>query len=132
MIVVDASAILEVLLRTPAASVVEERLFAPGESLHAPHLLDVEVAQVLRRYWIAGELDDGRGREVLEDHRRMPVERYAHELLLPRIWELRANATAYDAAYLVLAEVLDAPLVTRDAGLTSVPGHGARVVLLQS
>lgn len=127
MIVVDASAILELLLRTPEAEEVERRLFAPGETLHAPHLLDIEVSQVLRRYWLAGELEETRGREALEDHARMPLERYPHVLLLPRIWELRANATAYDAAYLSLAELLDAPLVTRDVRLGSVPGHGARV-----
>lgn len=127
MIVVDASAVLEVLLRAPAAPPIEARLFAPGETLHAPHLLDVEVTQVVRRYWVAGELEEGRGREALEDQRLMPIERYGHELLLPRIWELRANATAYDAAYLALAELLDALLVARDGGLASVPGHRATV-----
>lgn len=127
MIVADASALLEVLLRTPAGRALEDRLFAPGETLHAPYLVDLEVAQVLRRYRCAGELGEGRAREALDDQRRLPLERYGHELLLPRIWELRANATAYDAAYLALAEVLDAPLVTRDARLGSVPGCRAVV-----
>lgn len=127
MIVVDASAVLELLLQTPAAKAIAERVFATGETLHAPHLLDVEVAQVVRRYWLSGEVSDWRGRQSLDDLRRMPIERYGHEILLPRMWELRANATAYDATYLALAEALVAPLVTRDARLGSVPGCRARV-----
>lgn len=130
MIVTDASAILELLLNTPAAARVAERLFAPGESLHAPHLLDLEVAQVLRRYSRAGDLDDERGQEALEDLASLPLARYPHDLLLPRIWDLRANMTAYDAAYVALAEVLEAPLVTRDARLAATRGHDARIEVL--
>ena len=130
MIVVDASAILEVLLSTPDGARVAERLFMPGETLHAPHLLDLEVAQVLRRYALAGELDSARGLEALEDLADLQLTRYPHDLLLPRIWELRRNLTAYDAAYVALAEALVAPLVTRDAALASVRAHHARVELL--
>lgn len=130
MIVVDASAILEVLLSTPDSARVAERLFRPGETLHAPHLLDIEVAQVLRRYALAGELDSVRGLEALEDLLDLPLTRYPHDLLLPRIWELRRNLTAYDGAYVALAEALAAPLVTRDAALASVRVHRARVQLL--
>lgn len=126
MIVVDASAVLEVLLRTEAAAVVEARLFG-GETLHAPHLLDLEVAQVLRRYERAGDLTPGRAREALEDLGSVRIERYSHDVFLARIWALRANATAYDACYLALAEALNAPLVTRDRMLSTVPGHTARV-----
>lgn len=126
MIVVDASALLEVLLRTPAAEAVEARIFR-GETLHAPHVLDLEVAHVLRRYEGAGELSDWRGREALEDLSGLRIERYRHDVFLPRIWSLQKNVTAYDACYLALAEVLDAPLVTRDRRLGRVPGHGARV-----
>lgn len=130
MIVVDASAILEVLLGTPDADRVAGRLFTPGETLHAPHLLDLEVAQVLRRYALAGDLEATRGVEALEDLADLPLTRYPHDLLLPRIWELRRNLTAYDAAYVALAEALAAPLVTRDAALASVRTHHARVELL--
>ena len=130
MIVVDASAILEVLLNTSAGARVAERLFMPGETLHAPHLLDLEVAQVLRRYALAGELDSGRGLEALEDLADLSLTRYPHDLLLPRIWELRRNVTAYDAVYVALAEALAAPLVTRDVALAAVRVHHARIELL--
>lgn len=130
MIVVDASAILEVLLGTPAGLRVMERLFAPAETLHAPHLLDLEVVQVLRRYTFAGELSPTRGLEALEDLAELPITRYPHDLLVPRIWELRGNLTAYDAAYVALAEALTAPLVTRDAALASPRLHQAKVELL--
>jgi len=130
VIVVDASAILEVLLGTPDADRVAGRLFTPGKTLHAPHLLDLEVAQVLRRYALAGDLEATRGVEALEDLADLPLTRYPHDLLLPRIWELRRNLTAYDAAYVALAEALAAPLVTRDAALASVRTHHARVELL--
>ncbi|MHB8656066.1 MAG: type II toxin-antitoxin system VapC family toxin [Terriglobia bacterium] len=126
MIVVDASAVLEVLLQTPAASRVSQRMFAPGESLHAPHLLDVEIAQVLRRYARSGTITADRGAEALADLADLPLNRYPHFILLPRIWQLRHNLTAYDAAYLALAEALDAPLLTRDRALASA-GHGVRV-----
>ena len=129
MIVVDASALLEVLLRTEAAAVVEARVFGGGR-LHAPHLLDLEVAQVLRRYALAGDLEADRAREALEDFRDFRIERYPHHLFLTRVWDLRQNATAYDAAYLALAEALEAPLVTRDARLAGVPGHSANVEVI--
>ena len=129
MIVVDASALLEVLLRTGAAAAVEAILFAPGESLHAPHLIDIEIAQVLRRYAAGGEIDAGRGAAALEDLAAMPLTRYPHDVLLSRVWTLRHNLTAYDAAYVALAEALDAPLLTRYRRVAGASGHGARVLL---
>ena len=98
--------------------------------MHAPHLIDVEVAQVVRRYAAAGELDAERGREALADLADFPLLRYPHDLLLQRIWELRNNLTAYDAAYVALAEVLGAPLLTRDRRLAAAPGHHAKVELV--
>jgi predicted nucleic acid-binding protein len=130
VIVVDASAALELLLRTPRGRVLAGRLLAPGETLHAPHLIDLEVAQVLRRYASAGEISAERGRQALADLADLPLSRYPHTVFLPRVWELRHNATAYDAAYLALAEAIDAPLVTADARLASAPGHTAVVEVI--
>jgi predicted nucleic acid-binding protein len=130
VIVVDASALLEVLLRTPSAEAIEERLFASGQSLHAPHLIDVEAAQVLRRYVSSGAIDAARGEAALMDLADFPIQRYPHDMLLHRIWSLRHNLTAYDAAYVALAEVLGHPLLTRDRRLASAPGHEAKVEIV--
>lgn len=130
MIVADASAILEVLLRTDAGHRIESRLFDSPETIHVPHLLDVEIAQVVRRYVLRGEVSAHRGERMVELLRRFPMARYAHEPLLRRIWALRANLTAYDAAYVALAEGLRAVLVTRDERLAAASGHRAVVELL--
>jgi predicted nucleic acid-binding protein len=130
MIVVDASALLEVLLRTPIAKTVQRWLFDSRETLHAPHLLDVEVAQVIRRYAATGEIDSERGRMALVDLADFPLHRYPHGFLLPRVWNLRNNLTAYDAVYVALAEALDARLLTRDQRLAAAAGHHARVELV--
>jgi predicted nucleic acid-binding protein len=130
MIVVDASALLEVLLRTPAAQAVEERLFDEGETLHTPHLADVEVAQVIRRYAAMGDIDGERGEAALDDLAVFPMQRYPHDFLLPRIWQLRNNLTAYDAVYVALAEVLEARLLTRDRRLAAAAGHRASIELV--
>jgi len=125
--VLDASAAVELLLALRRAEVLQERLFHAFETLHAPHLLDVEVAQVIRRYAARGEISAARGAQALADLREMRLTRYAHEPLLERVWQLRANASAYDATYLALAETLDVPLVTCDAALAAVPGVRAPV-----
>ena len=129
MIVVDASVVVEVLLRSDAGTALEERLFEGDDPLHAPHMLDVEVADALRRCAARGNLDERQGRDALADLAAMSIERHRHQPLLERIWQLRHNLTAYDAAYLALAERLGAPLLTCDAGLASVAGHRARVEL---
>lgn len=127
MIVVDASAVLDVLLRKPGATALEEMLFASDETLHAPHLIDVEVTQAARRFARVRELDEPRGRQLLADLGAMPIQRYPHDVLLDRAWSLRDNLSAYDAMYIALAEVLDAPLITRDRRLARTTGHRARI-----
>ena len=130
MIVLDASAAIDWLLQTKIGGRVEARIFSKRSSLHAPHLLDIEVEQVLRGYVKRGVITALRGREALDDLIDLALTRYPHNVLLDRVWELRDNMTAYDAAYVALAEALDAPLVTCDAKIASTPGHRARVVVV--
>ena len=130
MIVVDASALAEVLLRGLAAAAVELRIHDMRETLHAPHLIDVEVAQVVRRYAARRDIEVELGRAAIEDLADFPLQRHPHQSLLPRIWELRHNLSAYDAAYVALAETLDAPLVTLDRRLAASSGHRARIELI--
>ena len=130
MIVVNASAALEVLLQTAAAPRIEDRLFAPGETLHVPHLLDLEVVHVLRRYAASGIIDTRRGLVAIDDLTAWPLTRYPHDLFLSRIWALRHNLTAYDAAYVALAETLEVTLITCDARLAASVGHRATIALV--
>ena len=117
---------LEVLLQTRAAGAVEAHIFG-GSTLHVPHLIDLEVAQVLRRYVIRGEMTGERADRSMRLFQDFAFERYPHHIFLPRVWALRHNLTAYDACYVALAEALDAPLVTSDARLRDAAGHRARV-----
>lgn len=130
MLVPDASVIVDVLLDAPGAAAIERRILESGESLHAPALIDVEVASGLRRRAREGELDASTGLERLHVLQRFPIARHAHAHLLPRIWEHRNRLSAYDAAYVALAELLDATLVTRDTALARSKGHKARIELL--
>lgn len=132
MIVLDASAALELVLNTATAAEVATRIADPDETLHAPHLIDLEVAQVLRRYVLAGDIAEPVGRTALSDFADLDVARYPHDGLLPRIWQLRNNMTAYDAAYVALAEALDAPLITTDTRLARASGHAAAVEIVGS
>jgi predicted nucleic acid-binding protein len=127
VIVLDASAAVDWLLQSPAAHRIESRIFSRIESLHAPELMDLEVAQVLRRLVREGTLTASRAEGAIEDLMDLRITRYPHLLLLPRIWQLRHNLSAYDAAYVVLAEKLGATLLTRDAKLASAAGHSAIV-----
>ena len=129
MIVVDASVVVEFLMRTDVGMRAAERLLDDRVTLHAPHLLDVEIAQVLRRLHAAGQFDAGRGRQALGDLADLPINRYPHAMMLTRVWELQADLTAYDAAYVALAEALRAPLLTCDRRLARAPGHNARIEL---
>src|ERR1700723_1103764 len=127
MIVLDASAVVDWLLRTPAGQRVEQRIYARNNTLHTVHLLDVEFAQVLRRLVGEGTLARKRAEEAMEDLTALRVTRYAPVLLLNRIWQLRKNLSAYDAAYVALAEVLEAPLITRNQRIAAAPGHTATI-----
>jgi predicted nucleic acid-binding protein len=130
VIVLDASAAIEWLLQSPTGIKIDKRIFSRSESLHAPHLLDIEVTQVLRRYVREKLITAQRGQEALEDLAGLPLERYAHDFLLPRVWDLRATLTAYDAVYVALAELLDAPLLTCDRKIASAPGHSANIEVI--
>lgn len=129
MIVADASAVLEVLLNTSAAANIRRHLFAEDETIHAPHLIDLEIIQALRRYARTAEIGSLRVEQALRIYGEMLLNRYPHNALLPRIWELRHNFTAYDAAYVALAEALDAPLATCDRALASNQGHRAKIIV---
>jgi predicted nucleic acid-binding protein len=129
MIVLDASAAVDWLLQNAAGRRIEQRIFAHRESLHAPHLLDLEVAQVLRRLARQGVVARSRADEAIRDLLDLRVTRYPHSILLSRIWQLRHNYSAYDAAYIALAESLRAPLITRDARLASASNSTATIEL---
>jgi predicted nucleic acid-binding protein len=122
MTVVDASAVIELLLRSAAGRSIESRLLRRGESLQAPALIDVEIAQVLRRYAAHGEATPEFGAAALRLVAAMPIDRYSHEPLLDRVWQLRNNLTAHDAVYVALAEGLRVPLVTCDSRLAKAVG----------
>jgi predicted nucleic acid-binding protein len=130
VIVLDASAALDWLVQTAAAQRIESRIFSRNQSLHAPELLDLEVAQVLRRLVREGALSASRAEGAIQDLLDLRITRYPHSLLLTRIWQLRRNLSAYDAAYVVLAEKLGATLLTRDARLASAAGHTATVEIV--
>jgi len=125
VIVLDASAVIELLLRTPTGDAIVRRI--DGETLAAPHLLDVEVAQVMRRYQRAGAVTASRARQLLVDLVDLDATRFAHDVLIARVWQLRVNLTAYDAVYVALAEALGAALLTCDGRLARAPGHRALV-----
>jgi predicted nucleic acid-binding protein len=129
MIVLDASAAVDWLLETPAGQRIENRIYSRNETLHTPHFLDLEVTQVLRRLARQGVVPVHRADEAVHDLLDLRINRYAHFVLLPRIWQLRHNLSAYDAAYIVLAEELGAALVTRDGRLASASGHAASIEL---
>jgi predicted nucleic acid-binding protein len=131
MIVLDASALVELLLGTDQGRSIAARIADPELGLHAPHLADVEVAQALRRYVREGELDPAAAAAALEDLRSLDLERHGHEALLSRVWALRDNLTAYDAVYVALAEALDSTLLTCDGRLARAPGVSRRVEVVR-
>ena len=131
MIVVDASALLEFLLQTALGTRVEARLFRDDVELHAPHLVDVEVTQGLRRLVRAGEVSPDRAAAAIADLVDLDLHRHAHLDLLTRAWKLRNNVTAYDAMYVALGRALDAPVITCDVPLAKAPGVHARIEVIE-
>ncbi len=130
MIVIDASALVEILLRTKRADRLMERAFSGSEQLHAPQLLDIEIAQVLRRLLRQKDITAARAEQALQDLSDLLIERHGHQTLIPRIWQLRDSLSAYDGVYVALAEALAAPLLTCDAKLAGAHGHRATIELV--
>ena len=121
MLVLDTSALLDALAEIQPDPALVRRL-ADDSDLHAPHLIDIEILHALRGLVRAGKLSPDRAEDVRTDVSDLAITRYAHEPLADRIWALRDNLTAYDAAFVALAEALNAPLVTCDARLANAPG----------
>ncbi len=131
MIVLDASAAIALLKREPGAERIEERVLANAGRLHAPHLIDLEVTQVLRRFVRAGSVAAAQAVAALDAWGALALTRHGHLPSLHRNWQLRDTLTAYDAAYVALAEMLDAPLLTCDAKLAGAAAPAARVELVR-
>jgi predicted nucleic acid-binding protein len=129
LIVADASAVVEFLLGGARGRGVEEHFLAESDRIQAPAILDAEVTQALRRLARNGALSETRAGAAVEIFQEMPLTRHLLTPLLPRLWELRHVLTAYDAAYVSLAEALDCPLLTFDERLRGAPGHGATVTV---
>jgi len=129
VIVLDASAAIDWLLQTPAGRRIEQRIYAQNESLHCPHVMDLEIAQVLRRLVRESAISAHRGQQAIQDLLDLKIRRYPDFVFLPRIWHYRHNFSAYDSAYLALAEELGATLFTRDSRFAAAVGRAARVEL---
>lgn len=126
MIIVDTSAVVDTLVGDPVHVELVGRL-AAERALHAPHLIDIETVQALRKQIRVGRLSADRAAGALSDFSSLRIVRYSHLPFVERIWALRDNLSAYDAAFVALSEALDVPLVTCDARLAAAPGHRARV-----
>jgi predicted nucleic acid-binding protein len=132
LIVIDASAEVAILLNIGQdVEGIRSRIARPGETLHIPHLFEIEVLHALRSLTLRGTVSSERARLALDRLRNTRFVRYPHTALTERIWELRENLTAYDAAYIALAEALDAPLVTTDARLARASGIRAAVEVFE-
>lgn len=121
---------IELLLDTAAGRKIAMRIDDPSIGVHAPHLVDVEVIQVLRRLTRDRTIESDEAEAALDDLRALDLQRHAHEALLDRAWALRENLSAYDAVYVALAEALDAPLLTCDKRLSRASATHGRVELV--
>jgi len=131
MVVVDASALVDLLLARSAAEALADLVFGAGEVIAAPHLIDPEVLQTLRRLLRVGTIDADQADAALELFSYIVIERHPHHIFRKRVWLLRNNLTAYDATYVALAEALDVPLITSDARLARSSGHSARIEFIE-
>lgn len=129
MLVIDASCLFEVLVGAPAAEAMRRRLAADDDQA-APHIVDVEVFDVIRREHLRGRLDRTEATQAVEELEAWPGERFGHRLLLPRAWELRDTVRGWDAMYVALAEALDAVLVTTDRRLAAATGPTCRIEVI--
>lgn len=130
MLVVDTSAVIGALTGRPPSGELMERL-ATDSDLSAPHLLDVEFLHALRRLVRDRELSEDRAADARADFAALTITRYEHTLVADRVWELRHSLTAYDATFVALAELLDAPLASFDGRLARASAHHATVELFQ-
>ena len=131
MIVVDASVVAHAITEPSDLGGRARAAIDGGGGLHAPHLIDLEVANFLRKRIAAGTLDDEQTSAALGDLIHLSIRRYPHGPMLPRIWELRDNVTPYDASYIALAEQLGCMLVTSDARLGAVPSARCPIEVLR-
>jgi predicted nucleic acid-binding protein len=131
VIVLDASAVVELLLNTATGRTIAARIADPAVGIHIPHLTDVEVMQALRRYTRDRDLDPVDAAAAVDNLRALDLLRHPHEPFLDRVWELRDNLSAYDAVYVALAEVLDAELLTCDGRVARASGTTARIELVK-
>ncbi|MBS0575944.1 MAG: type II toxin-antitoxin system VapC family toxin [Proteobacteria bacterium] len=128
VLVVDASIVLDLLARFRPQP-IEALLWAPGTTLTAPELVDIEVLNALRKLDRDGAIPPQRRTEIPAQMRALRIRKFKHDTLLDGIWSLRGHVTAYDAAYVVLASALKAPLVTRDVRLAKAVGSTLEVLV---
>jgi predicted nucleic acid-binding protein len=130
VIVLDASAAVALLLNTPPSAAAVSAILRNDPDIQSPHLLDAEVAQALRRFVHAGDIDEPRALLALGRLAQLPITFHAHGPFLNRAFELHDNVTIYDGLYIAIAEALGAELVTKDARLTRAPGTRATFQLV--
>jgi predicted nucleic acid-binding protein len=129
VIVLDASAVAEILLQSPRGVAIADEALASGEDLHAPHLIDAEVGSVLRRSRLRGVISELRAVQALTDLMDLPIQRHGHLPLLAGSWDRHRNLTFYDGLYVALADYLRAPLMTCDRRIADAPTTGVEILL---